>query len=477
MQKFILGAFRVTVVVAISMLCMVPSIAVNVLHQITHASSAAPVMGWAFAGGAVLSVLGAGCMPIAVRRFMDRRQWFPLAAAAMLFVICAGYNLQCAIGAASSARSESVVTRSSAKNHVQTVSNQLEEAIVRRATLSVTAKGKTPALADVAIRRAQLDPAWSRSKKCTDATQPESLKLCTDIAQMVAEKDAATKIEDLDREIHGLRSQAGALPKDGDEGAVDPQAENIVAVLTLFGIATNTHGVGLAINTWGAVTWEALAFLMPLVVEALAFGQASPSPAHPKQEAAAPPVPLNRGGAIDVDPESGEPISDGRDQPPALTQSVGMVEEAVDASVEAKSEPSPVAQLPAPEAGESVPANNVEPHMQCEVAIVPTQTAGVAPGRKRTKAAQKDSGNVTMLHPVDIGPGSDVRAFVRETVTGKTMLRSDVHKAAGGRFNEKAIDRAAKALGVIVTKPDPTKKPVAWSLPAIALKRIPSIRG
>lgn len=482
MLKAIAKAILSIAAAAVSLLCMGPSAAINVIHQLSHASASMPIMAWAYAGYSVLSVLLAGAAPIAIKYLLAHRQWFSAVASAVLFVFCAGHNLSCAISASSFARSETVSARSSTKSLVKETSGQLEEAIAKRAALAVTAKGQTPAMIDAAIKRSQIDPAWGRSKHCGDATKDESLKFCADMAQKEAEKDAATKVDDLDKEIASLRGKAAALPKGGDEGAVDPQAENVVAALSLIGWVTSIHGVGLGMNMWSALTVEVIAFLGPIMVEstvAVIFGllplwQTKTSSEHDRPKADAP---VRKGDATDVDPESGELITGGRDQQPVLAQSVGMVEEADDAHVEAKSEPSPVAQLPAPEVKDGVPTGNVEEPVQCEVATVPAQMTGDTSKRKRIKASQKDSGNVTMLHPVDIGPGSDVRAFVRETVTGKTMLRSDVHKAAAGRFNEKAIDRAAKALGVIVTKPDPTKKPVAWSLPAIAIKRVPSIRG
>ena len=94
MSRAILKAFLVIVVSAVSLVCMAPSIAINVIHQLSHASAAMPVVGWVYASGSVLSVLLAGGAPVAGRHLLARRQWFPLSATVVLFVWCAGYNLQ-----------------------------------------------------------------------------------------------------------------------------------------------------------------------------------------------------------------------------------------------------------------------------------------------------------------------------------------------------------------------------------------------
>jgi hypothetical protein len=279
------GAWRVALTMITALACMAPSMAINAVHQFTHTPGP---MAWPLAAAAALSVLLAGCAPFAMRRAREERDPGLRLIAWTAFLICAAYNLSSAIGAASVARSDVAGARAADNARAALLAGQIAQAEKSRASLASTAGEQTPAMADAALLALRQDRLWSRSKECADATLEDSRAFCAGYAQKQAVRDAAAKVEALDRGLAALKSQllaAGTAPGQ----PVDPQAESVATALSFLGARVSQVGLGL--NLWFALTIEALGALGPIVFGSLlrrrgASGRAAePVPAQPIEPA------------------------------------------------------------------------------------------------------------------------------------------------------------------------------------------------
>ena len=124
--------------------CVAPSVWINVEQQLALGGS------HALLAGATLSVLIAAACPIVMRKAWAKRDGGMAAAALVIFVVCLGWNLTNAIGAASIARDSFAGGREASTARVAMLRSQLSQAQTTRSQLSQAAAGRTPATASIA---------------------------------------------------------------------------------------------------------------------------------------------------------------------------------------------------------------------------------------------------------------------------------------------------------------------------------------
>lgn len=220
--------------------CLTPSMAVNVAHT---AASSVPL---ALAGG--MSVLLAAIAVMAAEGAFRQRNLALASIATLTAVICIGYNLTAALGAASHGRA--------VKQAEGDTRQQVQQLEARRAALSVS---KPSAAVEAELNGLRQQPAWTSTRGCVDATLPASRMFCTQYADVQARLAVTVQAEQLDAQIGALRER----PMIGDA-----QGENIAALLGHAGMVVTPAGVGLMLNTLLAVLVEIIAAFGPVIIVA-----------------------------------------------------------------------------------------------------------------------------------------------------------------------------------------------------------------
>jgi hypothetical protein len=277
--------WQTTAVAIVALACMAPSMAVNAVHQLNHTPGP---MAWPLAGAAILSVLLAGSSPFAMGAALSQRRFGVFLAALAAFVVCASYNLASAVGAASTARSETIGARTADNSRLSLLMGQLSQAVASRSALAAASGEQTPGMVDAELTAMRNDARWARSKGCADATLPDSRTFCAEYAQLAGKRDAAVKVAELDRDMASLKAQLlTATSADAGQPA-DPQADNIARAVSVLWSA-DAGQIGTGLNLWFALTIEVLGSFGPSVF-AILFRHQTPA----KHAPGAPPVSLRR---------------------------------------------------------------------------------------------------------------------------------------------------------------------------------------
>lgn len=394
----------------VSLACMAPSMAINAVHW--HEHMAGP-MAWALSGGAVLSVLLAGVTPIGMQKTWRNREHGAFLACAALFLICLVFNLANAVAISSASRSETTGARASGKARLALLTGQLTKEEKSRDILEKVAGEQTASMVDGVLVAMRTDSRWTRSKSCTNATMDDSRSFCADYAQKLVARDAAAKVEELDKSIATLKGELLAATGPNVGQPDDPQAQSIVTALALIGLAAEPGKIGQGLNLWFAVAIEAIAALGPFALETILFGGARLA------SGAVPSVNL-----VDVTPR---PAAVPSVETPALP--------AIDAPELRQVEAERVDTCPDPAQG--------------LVALPPPSQPGprrkLPPGVVELRPRDPE----LILREPDTAPGGEVRDFLRDFLADGPKAGADVKAEAEHRgFSMGALYRARDALKV-----------------------------
>src|SRR5262245_15242731 len=182
---------RTLATMTIGAACVAPSVAINMEQQLVLGGSLALL------AGATLSVLVAAACPIVMHTAWTKRHGGMAATALIFFIVCLGWNLTNAIGAASVARDSFAGGREASSARVAILRNQLSQAQTTRTQLSQTAAGRTPAMIEGEIAGLKHDRRWTSTRECQDATAGASRDFCAGIERLRSQLGAAQRIEDL----------------------------------------------------------------------------------------------------------------------------------------------------------------------------------------------------------------------------------------------------------------------------------------
>lgn len=261
---------KVTTAIA-AMVFMTPSALINAVHQLGHTPGA---MAYPLAVASVLSVVLAGTAPFALGVAVRDRRVGLFVTAMVAFVVCAGFNLVSAVGAASTSRSEIAGTRSADNNRSALLNGQLKSLESSRSALNST---QTIGMVDSSIAAMRTDARWTRSRECSDATLPDSRTFCADYARLQGQRDAAVRAERLDADIAAIKAQLLASSSTAAMGQpIDPQADTLAAAMGSLGLHMSAVSVGRGLNLTFALVIEVLGSLGPVVFASLFRGVVRP---------------------------------------------------------------------------------------------------------------------------------------------------------------------------------------------------------
>jgi hypothetical protein len=276
-------------IVIVSICCMAPSAWINAAHQFARSPGS---FAYPLAFAAMLSVFFAGLSAVAFEKTIAQKHYGQSIVAAAAFCVFAAYNLSSAVGASSTTRSDLVAPRQQSAARANLLSGQIAAAERSRAALVIMSKEQTPGMVDNDLAVWRNDDKWSRSKKCEDATLPDSRSFCADYAKKLAQREAAAKVGELDGMITSLKSELLKSGGASDQPA-DPQADNIAQAFAFIGAPTTVGGVGTGLNLWFALTIEMLGSVGPSIARwsMRSFGKNEQSDPvkHPADPSVAPP--------------------------------------------------------------------------------------------------------------------------------------------------------------------------------------------
>lgn len=147
-----------------------------------------------------------------------------------VFVLFAGFSLLSAIGFASSNRDAVVQSRSAMDEAAARAEQEYQRKIAALAALP--ARRPAAVLAEE-LRAAQQNRLWSRSKDCTEATEPPSRAFCDSYFRLRAEEAAAEEAWRLEDRLAALQAELASLKAQGAGQARDAQVAVLSSLFSL----------------------------------------------------------------------------------------------------------------------------------------------------------------------------------------------------------------------------------------------------
>jgi hypothetical protein len=147
-----------------------------------------------------------------------------------VFVLFAGFSLLSAIGFASSNRDAVVQSRLAVDASAARAEQEYQRKIAALAALPARRPGSVIA---EELRAAQQNRLWSRSKDCTEATEPPSRAFCDSYFRLRAEQAAAEEAMRLEDRLAALQAELVSLKAQGAGQARDAQ---VMVLSNLFGL-------------------------------------------------------------------------------------------------------------------------------------------------------------------------------------------------------------------------------------------------
>lgn len=237
---------------------------------------------YAFIVGGVAMVIGAAICGIAMVKALQDKAY---SVSGLSFVLLASLTIMNIINALGLASHDRAGRRDAALTARETV-QRLEEAKGRfQEGLQEGLKasgGKPSRTIQAEIDAKKLQPFYARSTECQNVTVDDSRAQCSELFALSAQFQAAVTVEQLQAKIAEVSTKLQDAPV---TDSIDPQAENILAVLSLAAPvrADAVKETGLAVNAWWAICIELLAAFMPGLVAFLAGGHRAPAE-KPKRE-------------------------------------------------------------------------------------------------------------------------------------------------------------------------------------------------
>lgn len=169
-------------------------------------------------------------LPFFIAWAWRERRYVAALSGTAVFALFAGFSLLSAIGFASSNRDAVVQSRSAMDEAAARTEQEYQRKIAALAALP--ARRPAPVLAEE-LRAAQQNRLWSRSKDCTEATEPQSRAFCDSYFRLRAEQAAAEEAAQLEGRIAASQVELAALKAQGAGQARDAQ---VMVLSSLFGL-------------------------------------------------------------------------------------------------------------------------------------------------------------------------------------------------------------------------------------------------
>jgi hypothetical protein len=182
-----------------------------------------------------------GLLPFFIAWAWRERRFLAAVSGTATFVLFAGFSLLSAIGFASSNR-EAVAQSRSAIDEAHARAEQ--EYQRKSAALSALPARRPAAVLAEELRAAQQSRLWSRSKECSEATEPASRSFCDSYFRLRAEKAAAEEAMHLEAGLATLEDELARLQSEG--AGLVPDAQ-VTALSSLFGMTENRLRLALII--------------------------------------------------------------------------------------------------------------------------------------------------------------------------------------------------------------------------------------
>jgi hypothetical protein len=221
--------------------------------------------GWAFVSAGVVMVIAAAVCGVALVKSLQTKA-FSISALAFVLLACFTLmNVLNALGLASHDRSERRNVALSARENVQRLDEEKSrlEGLIREGLKA--SKGQPSRTVQSVIDAKKLQPFFARSENCKDVTIDDSREQCSELFALEAQHRAALDVEG---HREKLATVAEGLRNVSTPDAIDPQAENILAIASLA-LSIRSDAVketGIALNAWWAICIELLAAFMPGLV-------------------------------------------------------------------------------------------------------------------------------------------------------------------------------------------------------------------
>jgi hypothetical protein len=271
------GALKAAGYIAASALCAV-SITANLRFGLSLGSNSLDKSIYATASMAA-DIFKIGLPLLALHHWTARHRIYALASLC-LWLGCVGWSFSSAVGFALTSRSEVVAERRVA---AETLNGW--QATVHRAEAKLSALGihRPVSVIEAELSSAAVPPhIWSRTKKYTNVTVPESRVACSEVARLRRELATAEAAERLERNLVAGRDKLAALPAVGRH-AVDPQAG---ALASLLSVDRATIRTGLALLLAGLVeAGSALGFTLVAAVTTTRTSPSDPERSAPRNGA------------------------------------------------------------------------------------------------------------------------------------------------------------------------------------------------
>jgi hypothetical protein len=193
-------------------------------------------------------------MVIAASLAFAARAWVLATTSSMIFVLCFAWSSQNAIGYVLSERAAAIDGRGQTADQWGALKAEYDEAMKRRRMVP-DARPETVVRADIA--RLEADPAFTRTKACSDATKPDSITFCERWRGVQAEIAASASASLYDAKLDRLR------------GELDSR-KRVTSAEPLMAVAASVFGAGeRTVETGRSVAYASLVELVA------AFGLAS----------------------------------------------------------------------------------------------------------------------------------------------------------------------------------------------------------
>lgn len=147
-----------------------------------------------------------------------------------VFALFAGFSLLSAIGFAASNRNAVVESRAAIDGTYARVQQEHER---QAAALSALPTGRPATVIAEELRAAEQNRLWTRTKNCSEATEPASRAFCDAFYRLRAEQAAAEEAARLESAIAALGNELARLKAEGAGQARDAQVSTLSGLLRL----------------------------------------------------------------------------------------------------------------------------------------------------------------------------------------------------------------------------------------------------
>lgn len=186
----------------------------------------AQILGAASAAADLLKCL----LPFFIAWAWRERRFLAALSGVGVFTLFAGFSLLSAIGFAASNRDAVVESRAAIDGTYARVQQEYERKATARSAL---ATGRPAKVIAEELRAAEQNRLWTRTKNCSEATEPASRAFCDAFYRLRAEQAAAEEAARLESGIAALGNELAGLKAEGAGQARDAQVSTLSGLFRL----------------------------------------------------------------------------------------------------------------------------------------------------------------------------------------------------------------------------------------------------